>query len=132
MATAPVFVTVPRFEQVQISTANANRDGTGTIGSLITGVAEGTLINRILVKATVTTTAGMIRLYMSTDGGTTKRLWRELTVAAVTPSATVAAWEGEIDFNVMPLVLRDGSHQISVSTEKAETFNVSAIGGDLT
>lgn len=132
MATTATLVSTPRLENVQISTANANRDGTGTITALITGVAAGTLLNRIEVKATGTTTAGMIRIFQSTDGGTTKLLWKELTVAAVTPSATASAWEGAIDLNYGPYTLRDASHQISVSTEKAETFNVFAFAGDLT
>lgn len=132
MATDPKFASTPRTEYVQISTANSNRDGTGTIGTLITGVSAGTLIDKVWVKATGTTTAGMIRLYLSHDSGTTKRLIREIPVAAVTPSATAAAWEGEFDFTYMSFKLRDGSAQLLVSTEKAETFNVTAHGGDLT
>lgn len=132
MASLPTLVSTPRFEMVTISTANTNRDGTGTIASLITGADAGTLLHRIQVKASVTTTAGMIRVFMSTNGGTTWVLWREINVFAVTPSATASSFEGEMDLNFMPLALRDSSHAIGVSTEKAESFNVMAIGGDLT
>jgi len=132
MAASPTFASTPRLAQVQISTANANRDGTGTLGTLITGVAAGTRITKILVKAAVTTTAGMIRLFLSDDGGTTKRLIKEMAVVAVTPSATVPAFDGEIDVSFLDLVLPSTSHVLLVSTEKAEAFNVTAIGADLT
>lgn len=132
MATTPKFASTPRTEYAQISTANTNRDGTGTIGTLITGVAAGTQLYRVLIKATGTTTAGMVRLYLSHDSGTTNRLVTELPVAAVTPSATASAWEGQIDFTYMPLFLRDASALLRASTEKAETFNITVSGGDLT
>jgi hypothetical protein len=132
MASAPKFASTPRLEYLQISTANTNRDGTGTVTSLITGVSAGTKVDKILAKSTGTTTAGMLRFYLSLDGGTTKRLITELPVAAVTPSSTAAAWEGQVDFSYMNFILRDASAQILASTEKAETFNLVAIGGDLT
>lgn len=132
MASSPAFASAGRLEQIQISTANTNRDGTGTITSLITGVAAGTRVNKILIKATVTTTAGMIRLFFSDDSGTTKRLIREMAVIAVTPSATVPAFEAEIDISFLDIVLPSTADSLLVSTEKAETFNVFAIGYDLT
>ena len=48
-----------------ISTANSNLDGTGTLSSaILTGSANGTLIKTVTVKAQVTTTQGMVRLYI--------------------------------------------------------------------
>lgn len=123
--TTPIFPASVVQGLVQISTANTNRDGTGTMGTLLTGGANGTRVDRILVKAAVTTTAGMIRIFV--HDGTNSRLYREIAVSAVTASATVAAWEGEL---LTPdLYLPTSSHQLRVSTEKAETFNLYAFGG---
>jgi hypothetical protein len=129
MATSPSFAATPHAgAQVQVATANANRDGTGTLGTLITGVASGTRVEKVRVKATGTTTTGMVRLFVSYDGGTTKRLLDEVPVAALTPSATV---QGFIyDLVIGDLVLPDTNAIIYASTHNAETFNVFAFASD--
>lgn len=110
--------------QTRINTANANRDGTGTIASLVTGATSGTLVESIVVKAEVTTTAGMIRLFALKGG--TYYLFFEQPVAAITASATVGAFQVEIPINK---ILGSGEI-IAVSTERAEMFSVTAWGGD--
>lgn len=134
MAADPKFVSTPRFEMVQINAANAGaRDGTGST-LLISGVSAGTMLFRIAIQAAVTTTAGMLRLFASPDGGTTKRLLHEIHVVATTASATAAAFHTEIDFSTLntQLILNDTNAQIYVSAEKAEAFNIFAVAGDLT
>lgn len=136
MSAIPTYVQKPVIGQVQIATANPNRDGSGTLGTLLAmaadspGVAAGVRVDRIPVKATGTTTAGMIRLYYSPDGGTTKRLLSELLVPAITVSATVAAFEGAFTLPANGKFMPPNS-QLLVSTEKAEVFNVFAEGGTL-
>jgi len=124
--TTPIFTITPKVGMVQISTANTNLDGTGTIGTAITGAANGTRINRVDIKAIVTTTAGMIRLFIS--DGTNHRLWKEVPVTAITPSATVAAFSAEV-VPTEPLVLPSG-YSLRAATHNAETFNVIAHAGD--
>lgn len=118
--TSPIFTLTPQIGMVQVSTANTNRDGSGTLGTLITGATNGTRIRRIDCKATGTTTAGMLRFYM--HDGTNTRLWFEIAVSAVTPSASVPAWSDSRVF-ADPPVLPSG-WSIKVSTHNAETFNV--------
>jgi hypothetical protein len=126
--TAPIFTLTPQASCVGISTANTNRDGTGTIGTVLTAGAAGTRIHRITIKATVTTTAGMVRLFIYT--GATYYLWMEVPVTAITPSATVAAFSYVLSlFGESALVLPTG-YSLRASTEKAENFNVVAEGGD--
>ena len=127
MAANPAFATTPRLGVVQISTANTNRDGTGTIGSVITGVAAGTRIQRVRIVATGTTTAGVIRLFV--DNGTNVRLLRETLVTAITPSASIAVFQTEIEFE-NGLMLPSASYILKASTHNAETFNVFALGAD--
>lgn len=126
MSAAPIFVGTPKVGIAQISTANPNRDGTGTISTVLTAGALGSRIDRLRAIAIGTTTAGMIRWYI--HDGTNARLWYEQTVDAITPSATVAAWTEDY----MPtdgLKLPVG-YSLRASTEKAETFNVFAESGD--
>lgn len=130
MATTPRFTSSARMASAVVSTANTNRDGTGTITSIITGVAAGTRVSELNVKATVTTTAGMVRLWTSSDGGTTWRFLDEIPVSAVTPSATVASFQASRQF--ANLILPDASARLGASTHNAETFHATAFGGDLT
>lgn len=124
--TQPVFTITPKVGMAQISVANTNRDGTGTMETVLTGSTYGTRINRIEIQATVTTTAGMVRLFL--HDGTNTRLWRETAVTAATPSATVAAFTANI-VPTEPLVLPSG-YSLKAATEKAETFNIIAHAGE--
>lgn len=133
MAGTPAFLATPRDAVVTISTANTNRDGTGTMGTLITGVAAGTFVTRIIVVATGTTTAGVIRLFKSNDSGSTKQLREEIIVNAITPSTTVPVWSGRFRVATLvdPIVLVGTTDILYVATHNAETFNVFCQGGDL-
>jgi len=126
MAATPVFANTPVIGSAAISTANTNRDGTGTIGSVLTGSANGTKINEIRIKATGTTTAGMVRLYIF--NGATNFLFLEQAIAAVTPSASVKTEEYTLTFDSLVL---PATYQLRASTHNAEGFNVLAIGADI-
>lgn len=124
---------IPRFlltdnnvAHVVISTANTGRDGTGTIGTVYTAGAQGSLIELIRVIATGTTTAGMVRLFL--HDGANARLYTEIPVTAITPSATVEAFEAEY-VPTKPLVLPTG-WSLRASTHNAEEFVVRATGGN--
>ncbi len=107
-----------------ISTANSNLDGSGTLGTVLTGASNGTLIKTVRVKAQGNTTHGMVRLY-AYDGTNTKLIY-ELEVPAVTKSGTYPAFEAAIPLN---FVLKSGGI-LKASTQVAETFNVIAEGLD--
>ena len=123
--TNPVFTDVPVIGIGQVSVANANRDGTGTVVTVATGTTDGTRIDEIQIKAIVTTTAGMIRLYIY-DGANT-RLFYEVPVTAITVSATVQGFWYSVKFDNLIL---PNTYQLRASTEKAETFNIVAFGSD--
>lgn len=133
MATSAQYSVAPTVEISQVSTANANRDGSGTTVEVAAGpsTAQGTGVGKriaaVLIQATGTTTAGMIRFFLSTDGGTTKRLIAETVIPAVTASATAAAYAVSVPV-LADLVLQgqvsSNSCKLYASTEKAETFNI--------
>lgn len=108
-----------------INTANTDISGvTGTHVSLVTGSAAGTIIDEITINAVVTTTAGMIRMYIDVNGaGTNLKLHSQIPVTAVVPSATSPSWNTVI----RPLNLKLHSGQkLSFTTEKGETFHLTA------
>lgn len=126
MANYPQFTNVPSIDIAQISIANTNRDGTGTIVTVATGSTNGKRINKIVVKATGSTTAGMVRLFI--DNGTNVRLYKEIDVTGATPGGTVKAFSSELVISE-GLILPNG-YILKASTHNAETFNVIAEGGE--
>lgn len=124
MAQDPQFLTSVRTEMGQISVANTNRDGTGTIVSIFTAGASGSKILSIEVKATGNTTGNIIRFFL--NDGVNKRLWYELTSSVTTVSGTVQSFYQRI----APDLLLESGWSLEASTHAAETFNVIATGGD--
>lgn len=130
VTSTPIFAQALAYGVANISTANTNRDGTGTIGTVLTAGSNGTMVDHIDICATGTTTAGVIRIYITLDSGPTSRLWKEILVGAITPSTTVAAFMRRIDCSLpgWELFLPSG-YSLRASTHNAETFNVHAYGG---
>ena len=128
------FAATPRATQAQVTAANTNRDGTGTIVTVIAGVATGSRVDDLRIQATGTTTAGVVRLFLSLDNGTTNRLLREVLVPAVTPGTTVEAWSA--DLRDLGLLLPNANALLRASTNNAaaganDAFNVLVTrGGD--
>lgn len=127
--TTPVFVATPKTWSGEGGTANTARDGSGTLITVATGSANGSAIELVRYQYDVTTTAGMLRLFLSLDGGTTKRLINELDVGALTVSATQRAASGEW-VPTVPLILPDTSSVLYASTHNGENVCVYAHGGD--
>lgn len=121
----PIFAQDIRHAVAAISTANTNRDGSGTLGTIFTADAvDGSKITRIDICAQGATTAGVVRLFI--NNGSASFLWREILVPALTPSATIAAFMRPI---LEELELPAG-WSLRASTHNAETFNVHAWGAD--
>lgn len=131
MATSAQFASVPKTSAVAITTANTNRDGTGSIGTVFTAGTNGSRIDKIIICAKSTTTAGNIRFYI--HDGTNYFLFKEMPVVGLTPAATVPSFSAVLSQEVetvLPLIIPTG-YSLRASTEKAEPFNIIAIGGDL-
>lgn len=129
MSAEPAFASTPRCAIGQVSAANTNRDGSGTLATIFAAGAAGSKIERVRIQAVATVTAGVVRLFI--HDGTNARLLREVLVSAATPSTTVEAFSADLDFSGpdQALVLPAG-YSLRASTHNAETFNVFAIGGD--
>ena len=127
MSDKPGFASVPFNKIGAMTLANTNRDGTGTLTTLHTAPAAGSRVDSVRVKAIVTTTAGIARLYVD-DG--TARLISELIVDAITMSTTVPAFTGTFVIPD-PFILESGDI-LKCSTEVGEAMHVHAMGGDFT
>ncbi len=129
MASAPAFVGTPRIAVANVATANTATDGTGTITTLITGVAAGTRVLEIDVKCAATSAAAQVNIFLSSDTGSTWKIIDSITVTAVTQTTTVAGFESTVYYE--NLVLPSTSHSIGVTTTVSQSTNVIALGGDL-
>lgn len=127
MATTPQFTQTPRVAAISLSTANANLDGTGTLGATAFAAgASGSRLDKAVVKALATTTAGMVRLFLV--NGATITLLTEIPVQAIARSGSVAAFETVVDFlGGLPI---PSGYSIKAATEKGEPFVVTLFGGD--
>jgi hypothetical protein len=128
MASTPQFIAAPQTWSASLTTANPNRDGTGTLVPLAPGAAApGSRIDKIRIQAAGTTTVGVIRYFLF--DGSTNRLIKERLVAAITPGAGLAAFEDEWT-PIGGIILPNVSWSLRVATHNAENFNVFADGGN--
>ncbi len=111
-----------------ISTANPYLGGAGYSAQLLSGSNNGTIIQSVTIKARVSTTPGMIRLFIF-NGDTLVLIIKEIQVPAVTKSGTTPAhsFSHTVTFGDKGFALMNG-YTLNVSTEKGESFNVIAQG----
>lgn len=129
MASTPAFIKTPRIATVNVATANTNIDGTGTITELIAGATGGTRVLEITAKGAATTAAANINIFLTTNSGTTYRLFDTIAVTAVTTGNTTPTFRGRTTYT--NLVLASSSDRIGITTTISQSTNVIALGGDL-
>lgn len=121
------YAITPKAGAVLVATANTNRDGTtGTYTTVFTAGSSGSLIERILISAIQTTTAGMLRLWR--HNGTACFLEKEIPVSAVTVGASTPGFAAEY-VPGRPIKLPSG-WALKASTHNAESFHVNCDAAD--
>lgn len=126
MATSPNFAATPRAEFAVISTANTNRDGTGTIVNVFNAGPNGSRIEFIDIIPTGSTTNNVVRIFL--NDGSVNRLYDEVLIPLTTVSVTEKVPKQTLVFN-QNFVLPPG-WSIRASTNNAETYVVLVVGGD--
>lgn len=118
----------------QVSTANANLDGTtGTVYTILTAGAassyKGCKIKSIVIKSLGTPSAdGMIRLFIQNAASSVTKLFMEIPVCIITPSATARSFVHQINFS-------DGfdlqaGYKILATTQNSDSFSILIEGLD--
>lgn len=139
MATSPAYASTPRIGGALVVTANTNRDGTGTLATIITGAAAGTRIERLVLHAMGTGAAppdpadSIITVFLY--DGSTYYLIDEFDLGnPAAATTTVAAYHEERSYR--DLVLPSASWSIRCGITVALTAGtgvmVTAYGADLT
>ncbi len=130
--TTPIFVDTPIIGLGRIAGANTARDGSGSnLVDLVTGDADGTRIDRIVIHATVTTTAGMVRFFIY-DGSSLSRIFWEVPVTAITVGTSTAAFSYEMyrtDHPELPLLVLPNGYILRMGSHNNEAIDATVHGG---
>jgi hypothetical protein len=128
----PSFAIVPRAAVAAVSTANTNRDGTGTIVDIITGVAAGTKITSIALQATGDPADSIVTIFL--HNGTSYFLYDEVDLGNPAAASTTVSGN-RVTRSYSDLVLPSASWKLAAAITVALTagvINVFAFGADLT
>ncbi len=130
MASTPSFTGTPRIGATTVSTANTARDGTGTIATVITGVAAGTKISEVVLKATDNPADSVVTLFLY--DGSTYTLFDEVDLGdPAAASTTVTGYRTSVRYD--NLVLPSASWSLRAAITVAPTggvVNVIALAAD--
>lgn len=132
MASTPAYASTPRLGIGAVSAANTNRDGTGTIVTILTGVAAGTRIERVVAQASADPADSILTLFL--HNGTTAYLFDEFDLSNPAAASTTNV-AGRFERVYQDLVLPDASWSLRAAITVAPTagvINVFAFGADLT
>lgn len=111
-------------------TSRANITGTTGLTQLTPVSTNGKKVDTIRVQAKGTTVAATLFVWLY--NGTTSFLVDEILIAAITPSATVAAYKIDAAYGLTGAVALNlpAAFQLFVSVTVANDVNVAAMGGD--
>jgi hypothetical protein len=126
MSASPVFAATPRCGMATATTADTSRTAPGNAVTVFTAAASGSRIDKVVVKATGNTTAGLVRLFIHDNSN--YFLEHEVVVSAITASATVASFREVITFPeglILP-----ANYSLRATTDNGEDHNVIAYGAD--
>ena len=130
MASTPAFTGTPRLGFGSVTAANTNRDGTGTIVDILTGVAAGTKVTEIVLKATGDPADSVVTIFI--HDGTSYRLYDEIDLGdQAAASTTVVGYRTRKTYE--NLILPSASYKLAAAITVALTsgaINVFAHGGD--
>lgn len=139
--TQPIFPITPNIGKTgPITAANTAKDGTGVVNTAFTAGANGSKIDRIVVRSLGTNIATVIRFFVNDGQGTTtanNSLVYEATIAATTANEAAALADNDIIITrgpevMLPIPYLPPGHKLNVAigTAVAAGLQVTVFGGD--
>src|SRR5689334_22446753 len=125
LSNTPVFVQTPQAAFVKVTAANTALDGTGTIPTLLTAGANGSLVTSLVARCQASVTASDLRLFLSLDGGTTWAMMDEKLMGAYTVAQTTAQTAVTFVDKTNP----DAAIRLPASAKLGVTSGVALAGG---
>lgn len=131
-ATAPKFASAPNMGSGLVpATLDTSLTAPTNTTTIVTGVAAGTKFEEIIVQAVGTTVAAVVNIFL--DDGSTKHLYDQVLVTAVTSSNTAVGFRALRQYT--NLIIPSASWSIKVTNTVAgnqSLLKVTATAGDLT
>jgi hypothetical protein len=131
--TNPIYTLVPEVQWgANITAANTNMDGTGTVETVFTAGSEGSFVQTIRLKAAGTNVATVARFFINNGSTNTtaanNSLFDEISLPATTASAASALTTMEVPINK---ALPNGYKiNMTLGTAVAAGWKGTAFGGD--
>lgn len=132
MAANPTWTSTPRLGVAAISAANTARDGSGTLGIVLTGAVSGTRIERVVAIVTGDAGNGVLNFFL--HDGTTAYFYDDVDYGDPNVGA-VGNQQFRFEKAYRDLILPSTDWSLRVSSTVAVSsgaWNVFAFGGDLT
>lgn len=128
-------MTTPKRPQGRVSTANTNRDGTGTLATICTAGSNGDFYKGVHIMLEVAVAAGdVVRLFNQVAGAGNFELIAEILIPPTNPQASAAG--------VLPIPLLQpveywppaglvlgAADVLKASTDQGKTYSVALEGG---
>jgi hypothetical protein len=140
MATSAQYASTVKTGMTSISTANTNRDGTGTLGVVYTAGAGGARLDSVNTQASGTTTAGIVRYYLTKGrpGATISSITFSSTTATVTTATSHGLSTGNLvtlqtalpdDYNVTGVAITvTSTTTFTYTMATTPTVNATSVG----
>lgn len=133
-STNPIFSKLPKAQWAQavVSAANTTKDGTGTVQDVFTAGADGSYLQKMIIRPRGTNVATVLRVFLN-NGSTNataanNALISEVTMGATTVSETSANPGVELPLN---FAIPTGYKLfVTLGTVVAAGFTVAVVGGD--
>lgn len=130
MAATPAFASTPRIAFTTVSTANTNRDGTGTIATVLSAGSNGTQIREIVLKATADPADSIVTLFL--HDGTNFSLFDEVYLGnPAAATATLMSYRSSVRYDNLILPSGWSLRAAITAALTAGVVNVIALAGDL-
>lgn len=141
MATSPVFPVTPKIGYGTLTTANTAHDGTGTMTTVFTAGANGSVVDKIAITSLGTNVATVLRLFINNGSDSTvaanNSLVFEKTIDATALSevAELTTYElltdkGSNQFPPIPFLPAGYKINCTIGTTVAGGIQVTVFGGD--
>lgn len=125
MAALATYASTPVGALAQVTTANTNVDGTGTLGTtmvnVIQGSTNGTRIDTISIVAAGTVAADTMLRFFLFDG-TSTRLWKEVPIKATAADQYTPNYA--VDLTNLGLVLPNNSWYLRAAIHTSTNVNI--------
>jgi hypothetical protein len=129
MASAPAFTATANIGAATVSTANTNRDGTGTIATVFTAGASGSRIEELVLKATGDPADSVVTVFL--HNGSTYFLFDEVDLGdPAAASTTVAGYRLSREYKNLVLPTSWSLRCAITVALTAGVINAIALGGD--